>query len=322
MDDVVQAQQKRSRGVLRWGLLFAIIVLLALLLVIIWLRRPTPNRNQLALGEQPSAAEPIDISIQAPSELDGLSRQQVFDQRTTLVEQYPQLLAADYTPDDATFGDIIDGLPWWGMEGQFVHFSGARSIDGPSEESRFLMNPYILVAPDFWPAISYTGFVWDDERLTADALQDPAFPYTPYPQSVRWSPQARQMVVTYNTTAWLQAINMWRENRLTYGELVFDLIAYNARDFNLNYVLVRYDLSTNIDKVGERPTAPFAISHYIHQGGSCGYPGGCNNMSPSTPPIQDLLVRQAPAEAVIHLWADRPTNRDVPPDMVVVLKFE
>lgn len=316
----IDGGQRRRR--LLWALLTAIFLMFALLLFIFWQRRTIPNRNQLALGDASSVTEPVEISIQPPAEFDGLTREQVYDQRITLVEQYSQLLASEYTPDDASFGDIIDGLPWWGMEGQFVHFSGERSIDGPAEESRFFLNPYILVAPDFWSAVSYSGFIWDYERLTSEALADPAFPYTPHPQSVQLWPEERKMLVSYNTTGWLREVNRWTSNELTYGELVFDLVAYNARDFNLDYVLVRYDLSTNIDKLDARPTQPFEISHFIHQGGSCGYPGGCNNMSPSTPPIQDLVLLGAPAQAVIHLWDERPSSIEQPPDMVVTLQFE
>ena len=99
---------------------------LVLALTILWvLRSPAPNRNQLALGPQAKSA-PLDIPLQAPTEFDFVTKAEVLRLRTEAVRRYPDLLASDYTPSEAVFGQIVDGLPWWGIAGQFYYGPGGQ----------------------------------------------------------------------------------------------------------------------------------------------------------------------------------------------------
>ncbi len=258
-----------------------------------------PNRNRLALGEG-APAGPIEIEIAAPAEFDFQTRTQVLGLRQQAVGQHPELLGGKYRPSGAVFGQIEDGLPWWGLAGQFYYGPGEQSIEGASEESRFLLNPFLLLAADFYhnwqgrpeSEISRRGFVF-------------ACP----PTQLRWFPDERRGEVNYDADC------IRRTNSRT-----FDLIAYNARDFNLNYVYVWYDESRNIAKRNP-PERPYAIPHFLHRGGSCGYPGGCNNMSPPSPEIDALEITDFPAFVLVWLWEEQPDDRSQPPDMVFVVRF-
>jgi hypothetical protein len=100
----------------------------------------------------------------------------------------------------------------------------------------------------------------------------------------------------------------------------FNLIAYNARDMNFGNLYVSYENSLNISKTNQ-PTEPYTIPQYIHQGDSCGYPGGCNNMSPITPEIDALSVVRLPAKAEIWLWKNLPASLETQPDFTYVIHF-
>jgi hypothetical protein len=289
----------RTRSAL-WLIIALLGALLLCLIAVVVVLLPQSNRNRLALGDHATLSQ-FEIEIQEPIELDFLTRAEVFDLREQAVQRYPGLLQGRYRPSDAVFRQIRNKLPWWGMAGVFYYGSGEQSIEGASEESRFLLNPYLLVAADFyhnWIAVP------EAEVLKPGVALDCA------PQELLWNPRERWGLATYSANC-IRGINNQH----------FDLISYNARDFNLNYIYVKYDESRNIAKE-DPPTGPFKIPHYIHQGNSCGYPGGCNNMSPPSPEIDFLEITGFPAEVVVWLWEAEPSSPTQPPDMVFLVRFQ
>lgn len=282
--------------------LWPIIILLGLLagsLIVLWIvRLPRPNQNELAIGDGAKVAS-VNVDIQPPTELDWKSKSEVLQLRAMTVQQYPELMAAEYVPDEAVFGQIVDGLPWWGMEGEFFYWKGEKSIAGPSEESRFILNPFLLVAADFYS--------WWQGKIAEAELS--TFPLTCLPGDLHWRPQEARAEATYDAECIKRGQNY-----------AFDLIAYNARDMNLNYIFVSYQDSLNVTK-SDMPTTVYANPQFIHQGGSCGYPGGCNNMSPYTPEIDGLEITDFPAQVIIWLWRHKPASPEQPPDMTFVLSF-
>jgi hypothetical protein len=236
---------------------------------------------------------------------------------------YPELLGGEYTPADSVFGRITDGAPWWGIEGQFYHCSGERSIDGVSEESRYILNPYLLVAAELMGFSIWQDahLQWDDDRITDDDLRQPDFPYCCRPRLLRWWPAEARGEAVYDVSGYLRRVNRWTAAPLTIDHASFDLIAYNARDMNLNYLAIAYGESENISKE-KPPECPTRNTQYIHLGGSCGYPGGCNNMSPWVPGISGVTINGLPARARILLWRERPRSVSSPPDMTFDIRFE
>ena len=282
-------------------LIIALLAILVLILTLVFvLLSPRPNQNRLALGDQVSLTT-LEVPIRDPVEFDFMTRAEVLDLREQAVSQVPGLQLRAYRPSDQVFRQIRDNLPWWGMAGIFYYGAGEKSIDGPSEESRFLLNPYLLVAANF-----YHNWIAVPE---AEVLK-PGVALDCPPGELLLNPRERWGVATYSANC-IRGTNNRR----------FDLISYNARDFNLNYIYVRYEESRNIAKE-DPPTAPFAISHFLHQGDSCGYPGGCNNMSPPSPEIDFLEITGFPAEVVVWLWEAEPDSVDQPPDMVFYLRFQ
>ncbi|MBU1853273.1 MAG: hypothetical protein KJ957_04450 [Candidatus Omnitrophica bacterium] len=56
----------------------------------------------------------------------------------------------------------------------------------------------------------------------------------------------------------------------------------------------------------------------IHCGGSCGYPGGCNNVSPEALDFR-VKVNELPANIHVKLWRNEPENVNQKPDMLFML---
>lgn len=285
----LQPSRPRPRDLGLWPAIAALACLAVALIVYWFLQQPPPNRNTLAIGPQ-ATAERVAIELQAPQELDSKSKAEVLELRTEAVWRYPELLAADYAPSETVFGQLADARPWWGMEGQYRHGPGEASLTGPAEESRFILNPYLLVAADFYGR--------------------PEPPFSCLPVALAWQPAATRADAVYAADC---------VAGMPGGQ--FDLIAYNARDLNLNFVYVAYEDSLNIAHP-DPPTEAYAIPHYLHLGNSCGYPGGCNNMSPASPEIDGLRVTGLPARAVVRLWPSRPASPDQTPAFVFVLRFE
>lgn len=294
-------------GILRsgcglWPVIFflgAVIVLLLGFWVLSW---PAPNQNRLAIGEAAKLAS-LDLQIRPPIELDYMSREKVLDLREEAVFLYPDLLEGEYSPAEAVFGQIEDGLPWWGLDGQFYYLNGEKSVNGPSEEARFILNPYLLVAAEWAGA-------WDSNVVPEAAILREGFPLHCVPYRLHWEPVNRRVLVRYR-----QACVSAQDFRS------FDLISYNARDLNMNYIYVSYADSRNVSK-NPMPETAYKIPHFLHRGGSCGIPGGCNNMSPYTPEIDGLVLGGLPARVVIWLWQENPESVAAPPDLVYEIFFE
>jgi hypothetical protein len=299
MANTLYADKKPTKSFSLWPVIILLILIIACLLGLWAFLVPKPNRNALAIG-QDAKVEEVNLFIQSPTELDFLSKAEIYQIRTAAVEQYPELMARDYDPSDSVFGQIVDGLPWWGMEGMYFYGGGEKSITGPSEEARFLLNPYLLVAADFYD--NWNG------RISEAELSKFALTCTPY--ELRWWPRQARAEAAYYAACVKRG-----------GNYSFDLISYNARDWNLNYVYVSYQDSVNISHPNI-PTAAYEIPHYIHQGSSCGYPGGCNNMSPYTPEIDGLRITALPAMVVVWLWEEQPTSLEDTPDMIFVIHFQ
>ena len=291
---ILRDRNRSSRSL--WVIL-AILALLAIGLVLTLVRRQ--NQNRLALGRA-GYAGPLRIPISAPTELDFLPKNEVLALRSASATSATELIQGGYEPSIEVFGQIEDHLPWWGFLGYYYFGAGEASIEGLSEESRFILNPYLVVGVDFY----------HDWRSTPEAdLRRPGTLLDCLPQNLIWHPSERWAEVVYDAGC-LDRLNSKQ----------FDLISYNARDLNLNYIYVDYEESFNVTKE-EPPEEPYKIPQYLHRGNSCGYPGGCNNMSPPTPAIDGLTVQKYPARLVIRLWEDQPSAASDPSDLIYVIRF-
>jgi len=100
----------------------------------------------------------------------------------------------------------------------------------------------------------------------------------------------------------------------------FSLIAYNARDFGFPFMYL--DPKNSLNLVPWKSPDALEIPQMIHCGGSCGYPGGCNNMSPHRVELDNNRLTRLPARAYLRLWRERPKDaKTSSPDFVMVIDF-
>lgn len=271
--------------------------------------------NDLALGAKAKVKTPVMIPISPPVGLNWKTRDQVLELRDREVQKHKNLLRGFYEPGEV-FDQIMDNKPWWGVHGMLIYGPGLRSIEGPSKESIYLLNPFRLVAAE----PNNVG-IWSPAAVTKKDLQDPAFPFYWTCSPVRFDAVNSTQHMTCYVSTYHKLLAKWRkklsENPLING---FSLIAYNARDFGFNFMYLDYTKSKNVQPW--RSKDPFEIPHYIHCGGSCRYPGGCNNMSPHRVETDENVLLGLPARAYIKLWRNRPRDPITSPaDFVVVIDF-
>ena len=260
--------------------------------------------NQLKAGRQ-SGPPAENISINEPVELDFKTKAEVLSIRGEYVDQHKELLDGSYQPMDAVFGQIENGRPWWGLKGQFCNGAGVGSIEGPSEESRFIANPFLLLGVD-----EGSGF----------RVEGPCYPVYPVPSGLAWNAKESIAVVTYDLSGFMSEKRSLHAFDTT--KISFMLENLNARDFGFNYVYVESSMSNNVAAISGSIMfdEPAQLKSYIHRGESCGYSGGCNNASPSQPEIF-FVVEKLPATLYCKLWKEKPKTLSQPGDFTYLINF-
>jgi hypothetical protein len=209
-----------------------------------------------------------------------------------------------YEPSLAVFGQIEDKKPWWGILGLCYYGSGELSIAGESGQSRFFLNPYLLVALEEAHAYNRTKSSY------------PPVAFYPKPEALTWKPDEKRLEIVYDVTGYWNAqlaVGIKKdaeEKRLTF-------VAYNARDFGYRYLYVVPEESYCMDTTS-RLVEPIEIKQFIHCGNSCGYPGGCNNCSPTQPEL-NIHFEDVPAVASIKLWQEKPASVTAKEDLRVII---
>jgi hypothetical protein len=268
--------------------------------------------NELAVGDQARVQTSLPIPLNPLVDLNWKTHDEVLEMRFKALARYAALLHGTYTPDPDIFDSLRDKRPWWGLAGQAVFGSGDQSILGLSEQSRFLLNPLMLVG-----VASGTNLIWRAESFTEADINNPNFPYCWLPDRLEFDAKHARAMVSYNVSSYLQRIN---DSGKLKGQITtpdFSLVAYNARDFGYSFIYADLRASQNILNPYDEHR-PVRIEQFIHCGGSCGYPGGCNNMSPYIGAIEHLTYSKLPARVVVSLWKELPSQTK-PADFTVFI---
>jgi hypothetical protein len=296
--------------------LTAVTCVLTCVLTCIFPAMATPY-NVLNIGPQASASE-ISVPLHPVEIYNFRPKAEILDQRKKQVEMSPQLVPGPYKPSEEVFGAVEDKRPWWGLQGSAVYGAGDKSIEGAAEESRFIANPLLLVGAD---AASANNFKKD--LVTASDLNDPDFPYTWKALSLTWWANRSCARVVYDVSKFNDALYRFRKKLVT--PLIvpgFSLVAYNARDFGFNYICLAPEKSINVVNEGKPAPEAVRINQMLHCGGTCGYPGGCNNMSPHNIAIDRIKYSKLPARAYVKLWRAKPAKVTDDADMVFLIDLK
>jgi len=269
--------------------------------------------NDLALGRSARTASTVEIQINPPVDLNFRSRSQILQMRERELRKHPELMNGSYSLSEEVFGPMEEGKAWWGTLGMAFHGAGPDSIKGPAEESRFIMNPYLLIGQAGIIALGKS-------TVREDQLSRTSIPVFIQPSNLRWWPREGKAEVTYEYSEYERQICK------AFGLKRFpitgpaSLEAINARDLGLTYIYIPPQQAANI-RVDAPMSGPLPIPQMVHCGGTCGYPGGCNNMSPAIAWLDRFAILALPARLVIYLWKTEPSTEREPADMIYTMNF-
>jgi hypothetical protein len=268
--------------------------------------------NELAIGSKAKVSA-LELSIAPPQNLNFKSRLELSKLRYAAAMKYPQLLSKQYAPDGPTLGQLQDNKPWWGDIGRAFYGEGQNSIRGDSVQSTNLLNPFLLVS-------DVTIAPLPKDKVTEQDLAHKKYPTAVRPSNLIWYPQARRAEVTYEKTLYeKQMCEIFNYPRYTlYGQTALSIV--NARDLGFNYVYIPPSFASNIH-IGTPMKTAMPIPHFMHCGTACGYPGGCNNLSPATPWLDDFVIERVPAKIGFSFWIKPPTTGREPPDMTFIVNY-
>jgi hypothetical protein len=248
-----------------------------------------------------------EIALRPTRDYDFAAREQILGARVEHVRAEPALFEAlggvDYEPCTQVFGSIVSGKPWWGLVGLAFHGAGERSIEGDSEESRFIENPYLLAS---------VREVWANVVSNSAGTPRPVYPRPLY---LAFDDSGRRGWARFDVTSFFS--EGARLDHQDARDRTVKLTAYNATDLGLRFLSFDLVGSRDVDVAsGDVIRNP----EFIHVGGSCGYKGGCNNMSPLVKAYV-LHVSSLPARLSLKLWRMPPPSASAPPDVWFVLEL-
>lgn len=242
-----------------------------------------------------AARESVELGLHEMDELDFWSKAQVYAYRKRRVLEYPELAAvffpkpAAYQPKEDVFGQIEDGKPWWGILGLNYYGRGRQSIEGPSEETRFLGNPYLIAG------------VTERWAFQPRPLPRQLTPYYPKARSAVWSFPSRRFLSRFDVDSYLRAADGLGLERKSTKNL--NVVLYNARDLGFTHAQLPEGRVHNVSLC--ELSSPFEIPQMLHAGASALYPGRANNMSPAFPRLE-VDVDALPARFDVLLWRSKP----------------
>ncbi len=272
--------------------------------------------NELALRNASKVPGAVNVPIQGLVNFNGITQEQLYKTRSNAVYKYKSFLSDMYEPSDSIFGMCESKKPWWGVWGMQVFREGAHAIDGPSKESDYILNPFRLVAAE-----ANSIGLWG-RGVTENDLHNPAFPFLWESGPVTFNAKLASAQVTYDITKFNKALLQYQDRMRAHRTAItgFSLIAYNARDFGYRYIYLDPHKSIGIKRWPS--VGAVEITQFLHCGGSCGYPGGCNNMSPHVREFDENTLLQLPARAHLKLWKSEPESVSDAPDFTYIIDFK
>ena len=212
-------------------------------------------------------SDPYEVTVNYPVELSGKTRDEIYEIRHNYVKN-SIFEAEHYKPSDYVFGQIIDGKPWYSAN-ICEDENNMAYVTGPSEESRFINNPTMLVALEY-------PFLWYD-------VEDKSFCVSPenlmIPNRIIYSKSKNEIIVKYSAFPFKAKETFF-----------YQLNGLNAVDLGYKYVYVDYNKSTYKTQFSDFENNPYKkiqeFKNFIHLGYSCKQEGGCNNGSPRQPSLE------------------------------------
>lgn len=296
-------------------LLFSAILITPTAALAQWNVFGSPQGNKLAIGTLAKAQSTTDVRLFPLMDFNKKTKADVLAIRKQRALDQPGLLAGEYAPSSEVFGQLIDGRPWWGSQGLLLG-AGTDSSIGTAWHSAGICNPFALILADLrTPSYSYSTSRFPTKL---DFVKS-GYPSRCAADRLVWNPRSSAAVITYNVTGFLARQNSYSLRPVQLSNVELEFQGYNARDFGFNYCAIDSSRSANVTGIQGKIVQ---IVHYFHCGPSCGIPGGCNNMSPKTPDLENFSISRLPAKCQFHLWKEKPTSTAQIPDFSYLIEFK
>ena len=242
------------------------------------------------------------IPVNPPTPLSYKSREEVLNSRTHYVMN-SIFRNPDYRPSNEVFEMVESNKPWVSNKQCKNKHNNESDIEGPSEEARFINNPEVLVAIEY----AFYGHYCDNLK--------PKFIESQFPYSITYDRNKNEITTKQTYLPYCDSN----------GKLWYGLKGINARDLGYKYAYLDLEKSTFKPHFKESINISNSIvefQDFLHVGGSCGVPGGCNNGSPDQPPLNFYYpctgeegVRAKNRTLYIKFWKERPNSPQQTPDI-------
>lgn len=255
------------------------------------------------------------ISVNEPIELTGKTRQEIYALRTQYVEN-SIFKVPGYTPSEEVYGQIDDTKPWIAVTACRWPENSAMPTRGPSEETRFINNPTVLIGVE-------QGWLGIDENKPSvfKTHYGETFCTSPelnfIPKHISYDAQAKEITVVYSKPK----VYITSTNNMYY------LNGKNARDLGFPYAYMDLSESLTVAQFANEANISNRVvqfQDFIHVGYNCGVSGGCNNGSPNQPMLNfNGNFPQEPSQIFyFKLWRNKPHSPQDPADIVERIIFE
>jgi hypothetical protein len=235
-------------------------------------------------------AKVISFPLNSPREYDFKDKDHIFSVRKKMLKKYPVFFSGNYEPNSSVFSQIVEGKPWWGLQGIECKGPGKKAIDGASEESRFIDNPFLLIGVDQ----AYAAAPNEKAHCSDDY---------PRPSNLKLNTDKKHFSVNYKVK-----------------KIAYRFVGRNALDFGVKYVYADKVKGIKFNNNQNVSTDVYVFKDFIHLGNSCGYPGGCNNGSPAQPEL-DFSIPNGSGSIHFKLWKTKPKSKDDKADMTYEISF-
>lgn len=291
--------------------MFLVFKLITLIVILFFFFKPlifSYNDNKVLQ----SSEKLQDLWINPPSEYNNLRKDEIYSLRKAYVKD-SLFDTDDYEPNERVFGQIQDYKPWWGEQKcRPLNYSGDyhESIEGESKQSIQINNPNALVG------LSSPYIPWDVEG-NADFCNSEYSRFIP--KALKYSKKDNLIVAEYEVSK--EFPNIYVNISGKGYRYPIQLSGLNALDFGYKYIYAFDTQNIDMTYSDNITQTPGMFRDYIHVGGSCGYEGGCNNISPMQNDKM-ISVKALPAEINLKLWKKQPRDKYSKADMYYRIIFK
>ncbi len=293
---------------------FALMVAFAAWMVLF---NPKTRNIKFSLGANAKVKEVKEISLVAPRNLNGLSKNEILRIRKDIVLKNKDLFREEYEPADNFLRNVDAGLPWLSLEDIFIYGGKRFSPNNPSYLSRLIFNPLELLPVECWESsvLGKNGVKWDNDKLTKEYLTNKEFNFYCKAAQLSWQAKERVIVSRYLIRHLIKQINQFAINPISNEKTVISINTINAFDFGFRRVRFNSFKSKNIS-VDDTFDKKIVINDRIETNNKiCRIEGGCNEYNKDPLKLKKFEITSFPANLDIDLWRGIAKNDSVEPTL-------